>query len=70
MEVKKRLIKGSEEAKKYMADLRAKRGNKGGSNTPPPAAPCNCPPPSIDESTETIKKNKSKKNNKIIVDFI
>ena len=67
MEVKKRLIKGSEEAKKYMADLRNKRkGNKGGSNTPP-AAPC--PPPSNDEPTESIKKNKSKKN-KIIVDFI
>ena len=70
MEVKKRLIKGSEEAKKYMSDLRAKRGNKnGGNNTPPPAAPaCNCPP-STDEPTESIKKNKSKKN-KIIVDFI
>lgn len=71
METKKRLIKGSEEAKKYMADLRAKRGNKnGGNNTPPPAAPaCTCPPPSIDIPTETIKKHKSKKN-KIIVDFI
>jgi len=72
METKKRLIKGSEEAKQWMANLRALRkgGNKGGNNTPPPAAPCTCPPPSIDIPTETIKKNKSKKNNKIIVDFI
>jgi len=56
-----------------MANLRALRkgGNKnGGNNTPPPAAPCNCPPPSIEIPTETIKNNKSKKNNKIIVDFI
>ena len=69
METKKRLIKGSEEAKKYMSDLRAKRGNKSGGSNTPPAAPCSCPPPSVDEPTETIKKNKSKKN-KIIVDFI
>lgn len=71
METKKRLIKGSEEAKQWMANLRALRkgGNKGGNNAPP-AAPCNCTPHSIDIPTETIKKNKSKKNNKIIVDFI
>ena len=37
---KQRFAKGSEEAKAYMSELRAKRkGNKGGSNTPPPAAP-------------------------------
>lgn len=69
METKKRLVKGSEEAKKYMSDLRAKRGNKSGGSNTPPAAPCSCSP-SNDEPTETIKKNKSKKNNKIIVDFI
>lgn len=62
---KQRFTKGSEEAKAYMAQLRAKRGNKGGggSNTPPPAAPvCECPP--------TSEKPKTKRNNKnIVVDF-
>ena len=63
---KQRFAKGSEEAKAYMSELRAKRkGNKGGSNTPPPppAAPvCECPP--------TSEKPKPKRNNKnIVVDF-
>ena len=54
MEVKKRLIKGSEEAKQWMANLRAlRKGNKGGNNTPPPP-PCSCSPPSVDEPTENI----------------
>ena len=62
---KQRFAKGSEEAKAYMAELRSKRGNKGGggSNTPPPAAPvCECP--------TTSEKPKPKTNNKnIVVDF-
>ena len=60
---KQRFAKGSEEAKAYMAQLRSKRGNKGGGNTPPPAAPvCECPP--------TSEKPKTKRNNKnIVVDF-
>ena len=57
MESKKnRFVKGSDEAKKFMADLRSKRkGNKGGSNTPPPA--CDCPP---------VEKPKVKRNPKNI----
>ena len=62
---KQRFAKGSEEAKAYMAELRSKRGNKGGGNTPPPPPPspadCECP---------TTEKPKTKRNNKnIVVDF-
>ena len=49
-----------------MAQLRAKRGNKGGggSNTPPPAAPavCECP-------TTEKPKPKRTNNKNIVVDF-
>ena len=65
---KNRFLRGSPEAKAYMAELRAKRGNKGGggSNTPPPAAPpaapvCECPP--------TTEKPKRTNNKNIVVDF-
>jgi len=62
---KQRFAKGSEEAKAYMSELRAKRkGNKGGGNTPPPPPPspanCECP------STE---KPKRRNNKNIVVDF-
>ena len=65
MESKKttRFEKGSDAAKQYMSELRAKRkGNKGGSNTPPPAAPvCECIP--------TSEKPKRTNNKNIVVDF-
>ena len=73
MDVKKgRLVRGSEEAKKYMAELRAKRkGNKGGgSNTPPPA--CDCPPaPKQEEINIEPPPIEAKRRNrkKITVDF-
>ena len=65
---KQRFEKGSDAAKQYMAELRAKRkGNKGGggSNTPPPPPPspanCECP---------TTEKPKPKRNIKnTVVDF-
>jgi hypothetical protein len=68
MESKKnRFEKGSEEAKKFMAELRSKRGKKGGGSTPPPlpSSPvnCECPPP-----TEKPKTKRSNKKN-IVVDF-
>ena len=67
MESKKnRFEKGSEEAKKFMAELRSKRGKKGGGSTPPPppSSPvnCECPP------TEKPKTKRSNKKN-IVVDF-
>ena len=62
---KQRFAKGSEAAKQYMSELRAKRkGNKGGggSNTPPPAPPvCECP--------TTTEKPKRTNNENIVVDF-
>ena len=64
---KQRFSKGSEEAKAYMAELRAKRkGNKGGggSNTPPPPSPANCECPTTEKP---IPKRTNNKN--IIVDF-
>ena len=66
MESKKnRFEKGSEEAKTFMAELRAKRGKKGGGSTPPPSSPanCECPP-----STDKPKTKRSNKKN-IVVDF-
>ena len=60
MESKKRFIKGSDEAKAFMKSLRdKKKGNKGGSNTPPPS--CDCVPT---EKPKLIRNNK-----KIIVDL-
>ena len=67
MESKKgRLVRGSDEAKAFMATLRAKRGKKTGeSNTPPP------PPPKqeeiIIEPPPIAPKRRSRK--KITVDF-
>jgi hypothetical protein len=61
---KQRFTKGSEEAKEYMAGLRAKRGNKGGGSNPPPPPPANC------DCVPTTEKLKTKRNNKnIVVDF-
>jgi heme-binding NEAT domain protein len=61
---KNRFAKGSEEAKAYMAGLRAKRGNKGGGSNPPPPPPANC------DCLPTVEKPKTKRNNKnIVVDF-
>lgn len=61
---KQRFAKGSEEAKAYMAGLRAKRNKGGGgSNTPPP--PANCAPCSSPEKPKTKKTN----NKNIVVDF-
>jgi len=65
MESKKnRFEKGSEEAKKFMVELRAKRGKKGGGSTPPPSSPANCECPPIDKPKT---KRLNKKN--IVVDF-
>ena len=67
MESKKttRFEKGSDAAKQYMSELRAKRkGNKGGGNTPPPPPPspnCDCVP--------TTEKPKRRNNKNIVVDF-
>ena len=63
---KQRFAKGSEEAKAYMAQLRAKRGNKGGGGANNPPACSECPP-----CTTTIEKPKTKRSNNknIIVDF-
>ena len=62
---KQRFAKGSEEAKAYMAGLRAKRGNKGGGGANNPPACSECPP-----CTTTTEKPKTKRNNKnIVVDF-
>ena len=61
---KNRFEKGSDAAKQYMAELRAKRGNKGGGNTPPPPPPspnCDCVP--------TTEKPKRRNNKNIVVDF-
>ena len=61
---KNRFEKGSEEARMYMAELRAKRGNKGGGSNPPPPPPANC------DCVPTTEKPKTKRNNKnIVVDF-
>ena len=59
---KNRFLRGSPEAKAYMAELRAKRGNKGGGSNPPPPANCNCVP-------TTTEKPKRRNNKNIIVDF-
>ena len=66
MESKKnRFQKGSEEAKKFMAELRSKRGKKGGGSTPTPPSPANCGCPPTDKP---IKSKRSNKKN-IVVDF-
>ena len=61
---KNRFEKGSEEAKAYMAGLRAKRGNKGGGSNPPPPPPANC-----DCVPTTTEKPKRRNNKNIVVDF-
>jgi hypothetical protein len=63
---KQRFAKGSEEAKEYMAGLRAKRGNKGGSGTNPPPPP---PPANCDCVPTTTEKPKRRNNKNIVVDF-
>jgi hypothetical protein len=60
---KNRFEKGSEEARKYMAGLRAKRGNKGGGSNPPPPPPANC------DCVPTTEKPKRRNNKNIVVDF-
>ena len=63
---KGRLIKGSEEAKQHMSMLRSKRGTKkNDGNTSPPAAPCECPPPVLEEPISKPKRSRKK----ITVDF-
>ena len=59
---KNRFEKGSEEARKYMAELRAKRGNKGGGSNPPPPPPANC-------DCVPTEKPKRRNNKNIVVDF-
>ena len=61
---KNRFEKGSDEAKEYMAGLRAKRGNKGGGSNPPPPPPANC-----DCVPTTTEKPKRRNNKNIVVDF-
>jgi len=58
---KQRFAKGSEEAKAYMAGLRAKRGNKGGGGANTPPACSECPP-----CTTTEKPKTKRSNNKIL----
>ena len=66
MESKKnRFEKGSEEAKQFMAELRSKRGKKGGGSTPPPSSPANCECPPTDKPIKTTRSN----NKNIVVDF-
>ena len=60
---KNRFEKGSDEAKAYMAGLRAKRGNKGGGSNPPPPPPANC------DCVPTTEKPKRRNNKNIVVDF-
>jgi hypothetical protein len=57
---KQRFAKGSEEAKEYMAGLRANRCYKGGGSNPPPPTPANC------DCVQTTEKTKTKRNNKNI----
>ena len=68
MESKKgRLVKGSDSAKEHMSMLRSKRGTKkSDGNTPPPAAPCDCPPPVMEQPISQPKKSRKK----ITVDFV
>ena len=61
---KSRFQKGSEEAKEFMATLRAKRGGKAPTPAPSPAP---TPAPSPEPLPITEPKKRSKKN--IIVDF-
>jgi hypothetical protein len=77
MESKKtRLVKGSDEAKEFMKNLRSKRGMKkdDGNTSPPqppapaPASPPSPPPPSIIPTVEP-KQRRSKKQQNISVDF-
>ena len=64
-----RLIRGSDAAKAFMAELRAKRGKKGGGTPAPPA--CDCPPAPKEEINieppPVEAKRRSRK--KITVDF-
>ena len=60
---KNRFEKGSEQAKEYMAGLRAKRGNKGGGSNPPPPPPGNC------DCVPTTEKPKRRNIKNIVVDF-
>ena len=55
MDLKKRLVKGSPEAKEYMANIRSKRGKKGGGNNNPPASSACCVPCSDDKPTKKQK---------------
>ena len=65
MENKKtRLVKGSEQAKQYMSELRAKRG----ANKPPVETPTPTPPPPPTQPIEIPAPTKSR-SNKINVDF-
>ena len=70
MESKKtRLVKGSDEAKAFMANLRSKRGNKGTPPAPPaPPAPPS-PPPTAGAIPSSLEPKKRNKKN-ISVDFI
>jgi hypothetical protein len=71
MEVKKgRLVKGSKEACDFMAELRAKRGKKGGGTPAPPASDIPSAPKQEDiiiEPPPIEPKRRSRK--KITVDF-
>ena len=77
MESKKtRLVKGSDEAKEFMKNLRSKRGMKkdDGNSSPPqppasPPSPPSPPPPSIIPTVEPTKQRRSKKQQNISVDF-
>ena len=60
---KNRFEKGSDAAKQYMSELRAKRGNKGGGSNPPPPPPANC------DCVPTTEKPKRRNNKNIVVDF-
>jgi hypothetical protein len=61
---KTRLVKGSEQAKQYMSELRAKRG----ANKPPVETPTPTPPPTPTQPIEIPPPTKSR-SKKINVDF-
>ena len=61
---KTRLVKGSEQAKQYMSELRSKRG----ANKPPVETPTPTPPPTPTQPIEIPAQPKSR-SKKINVDF-
>ena len=62
---KTRLVKGSEQAKQYMSELRSKRG----ANKPPVETPTPTPPPTTPTQPIEIPPPTKSRSKKINVDF-